>query len=212
MAGDEWIRVASVSALVLAAGCTGGLSGLLGGGSSLSFSAAEISVSESAVSQTGFSVVSNENVSFERSFEVRDQSRAVKMNADMIHLQRSSQAAPSGTVVILSLPEVEMLGQQIPVTERVSPVSLVDQARSSSDGLQRQQKIGERTVSILGEERTVEVFRGTANRDGESAGVKIYVTTFEYRSGTIAGVGIVPRGISGDGDAPLTIFETIQRE
>ncbi|MFB6217977.1 MAG: DUF6517 family protein, partial [Halobacteriaceae archaeon] len=80
----ETVRSVLVAGLVVLAGC----GGFVGGGGSLSFTADPVTVQESTVSASGFSVASDESFTFERTFEVAGQSRTVTLNADMVHLLR----------------------------------------------------------------------------------------------------------------------------
>lgn len=195
--------------LVLLAGC-GGLGGFLGGDGSLTFTADPVTVDDAAVSEAGFEVKAEEEQTFERSFEVQGQSREVVMNTHMVHLIRSYQGAPLGNVVILSLPQISILGQQIEIAQRLNPTDLISQAQGSAGAIEQQQKIGERSVPILGAERTVEVFRGTAEQNGQSADVKIYLATFSHQGDTIITIGIVPQAADQDEDALLAVFEGIE--
>lgn len=192
--------------LVLLAGCAGGLSD-----EAMVFTASEITVDENAVREAGFSVTTDKEIVFEQEFAVQDQSVAVKLNTHMVHLQRSSMGAPLGHVVILAMPQIEVYGQQIEVIEQFDPVHLIDQAQDSVGEVERQQKIGERSVRILGEERIVEVYNGTAEQDAESTRVTIYVTTFEHADDTIIGVGIVPEETTEHQDV-LLAFKSLQTD
>jgi hypothetical protein len=206
-------RSLAVGVLLVTAGCVGGLGGgggVLGG--PLSFSAAPVHVSEQAVAETPFEQVTDEPVTFERTLEVQGQSQTVEMNAHMVQLERTYQGAPLGTMVILSLPQVRILGQQVNVIERVGVTSLISRARSESGELERDQKIDEFQTPALGSNRTVEVFRGTASREGRETKARIYVTTFDHRGDTIVGVSIVPESAGSERGAVSTVLGGVEYE
>lgn len=204
----QLLRVVGLVGMLLLAGCSGGLGGLVGD-ESLTFTADEVTVADSAVSNTDFTEAADKEIAFEEEFEVEGQSVEVSMNAHMVHLQRSYQGAPLGHAVVLSLPQIEVLGQRIDVVERINPADLMSRAQGSAGEIEREQKIGERSVEILGEQRTIEVFRGTAEQDGTSAPVKIYVGSFPYEGNTIVAVGIIP--VEGDNqEEVLEIFGATQ--
>lgn len=205
------LRVLGVLFVVVTAGCAGGLGGLGGGDGPLSFSADPVSVSENAVSETNFTRVADKPVTFERSVEVQGQSQEIVMEAHMVQLERSYQGVSLGHFVVLSLPKVEVLGQQIDIIDRLDPMDLVSQAQGQSGEIRTQQKIGEQSVGILGSERTVEVYRGTTSQGGEDVKVRIYLTTFNHGGNTILAVGIIPETEKQDESAIRTLFGGIQR-
>ncbi len=205
------LRILVVIGLVTTAGCMGGLSGLLGNGSSLTFTAGEIDVEEATVEDAAFEVEANKEIRFERSFEIQGQSKEVVINAHMVHLSRTYQGAPLGNVVFLSLPQISILGQSIDVAQRVEPTEFISQAEGSGVSIDQQQKIDEQSVTILGEPRTVEIYRGTANQGAQSVDVKIYTTSFGHEGDTIIAIGVIPQTAEQDQTALLELFESIKR-
>jgi len=201
-------RTLAVTALLASAGCLG--DGGLGGGS-LSFSAAPIHVSESAVAETPFEQVSDEPVSFDHTVEVQGQSQTVELDAHMVQLERTYQGAPLGTMVVLSVPQVRVLGQQVDLIERIGVTSLLSRARGDSTELQRDQKIDEFQTAALGGQRTVEVFRGTTEEGGD-ADARIYLTQFGYGGDTILAVGILPQSAESERGAVATLLGGLQYE
>lgn len=201
----ELLGTLAVAALLLTAGC-GELTGLVSGDDSLSFTAGEVHVQESAISNSPFTLASDESMAFERTMEAGGESRTVEMNAHMVHLERSYEGAPLGSLVIVALPQVNILGQQIEVTEQIDSKSLVSDARSSSGELQQQQRLGERSVRILGQNRTVDVFSGTATGEGESADAQIYRANFDHEGDTIVAFGVIPQVASDDESALLDLL------
>ncbi|MDZ7702018.1 MAG: DUF6517 family protein [Halobacteriales archaeon] len=201
-------RVLLLAVIVLSAGCTGLLTG---SGDGLSFSAAPITVSDSAVEASGFTVVSQESFSFERSIEAAGQSRSVGLNAHMVNLQRDVGAATPARVVVVSAPNIEVLGQQISIAERVGPMTLVDQAGASTGNLERGQKLREHQLSILGSSRTVEVFSGSAVEDGQEAKVLVFSGTFSHEGDSVVVFGVTPQSASDSEDNVLTAIEGIER-
>lgn len=205
-------RVVAVVLLLGTAGCVGGLTGGDGGGvgGPLSFSANPISISEDAVSSTEFELMEEKPITFEETFEVQGQSQTVEMNAHTVQLQRTYEGAPLGSMVLLSVPQVRILGQQIDVVERLDPESMVSRAQGESGDLQREQKIDEFSTQALGDNRAVEVYRGTAEREGSETKVRIYVTTFDHEGDTMIGVGIVPESAGSERKAIRTLLGGLQ--
>jgi PDZ domain-containing secreted protein len=205
-------RVVAVVLLLGTAGCVGGLTGGDGGGvgGPLSFSANPISISEDAVSSTEFELMEEKPITFEETFEVQGQSQTVEMNAHTVQLQRTYEGAPLGSMVLLSVPQVRILGQQIDVVERLDPESMVSRAQGESGDLQREQKIDEFSTQALGDSRTVEVYRGTSEREDSETKVRIYVTTFDHEGDTMIGVGIVPESAGSERKAVRTLLGGLQ--
>lgn len=214
MTSTSILRVVAVAFLLTTAGCVGGMLGGEGGGvgGSLSFSASPISIADDAVDSTEFTLVEEKPVTFEQTFEVQGQSQTVEMNAHMVNLQRTYQGAPLGSMVLLSVPQIRILGQKIDVVERLDPESMVSRAKGESGDLQRQQKIDEFSTQALGANRTVEVYRGTSEREGSETKVRIYVTTFDHEGDTMVGVAIVPESAGSERKAVRALLGGLQYE
>lgn len=206
----QLLRVVGMVGMLLLAGCSGGIGSLMGG-ESLTFTADEVTVADSAVSNTDFTEAADKEIAFEEEFDVEGQTVEVSMNAHMVHLQRSYRGAPLGHAVVLSLPQIKVLGHRIDVVERINPADLMSRAQGSAGEIEREQKIGERSIEVLGEQRTIEVFRGTAQQEGTSAPVKIYVGSFPYDGNTIVAIGILPKEEENPAEV-LAIFGAIQAE
>lgn len=208
----SFLRVVGVTLLLVTAGCVGGLpgGGESGVGGPLSFSASPISISDDAVSSTEFELLEEKPITFEETFEVQGQSQTVEMNAHTVQLQRTYEGAPLGSMVLLSTPQVKILGQQIDVAERLDPMSMYSRAKGQSGDLQKDQKIGEFSTQALGGNRTVEVYRGTAEKSGSETKVRIYVTTFDHEGDTMVGVSIVPESAGSEEQAVRTLLGGLQ--
>ncbi|MFB6352970.1 MAG: DUF6517 family protein [Halobacteriales archaeon] len=202
-------RAALVLTLAVTAGCSG-LAGLAGGGD-LTFSAAPVGVADEAAAASGFRVASDESFRFERTVQVAGESRTVAVEADMVHLRRPSDGGPAARVVVVAVPDIEILGQQLELARRVGPLSLVGRATASVGGIQRDRKVGERSVAVLGENRTVEVYRGTARLDGRESPVRVYTASFAHEGDTIVAVGLAPRGGEDGWAAVRRVIEGIVR-
>ena len=202
----------AATALLASPGCLGdgGIGGV--GGGSLSFSAAPVHVSESAVTETPFEQVSDEPVTFEHTVEAQGQSQTVELDAHMVQLERDYRGAPLGSLVVLSVPQIRVLGQQVDVIERIVVTSLLSRARGESTELQRDQKIDEFQTAALGDQRTVEVFRGTAAEEGGETDARIYLTQFSHGGDTILAVGVVPASAGEERDAVTTLVGGLQYE
>lgn len=201
-------RGAVVVLVLLTAGCTG----LVGGTADLTFTAGPVTVADAAVADSGFVVASDESFAFDESFEVAGEDRSVRVNADMVHLQRNYGMATPAHVVVLSTPDIELLGQQIELADRIGPLSLVDRASESVGELEREQKVRDHEVTVLGGPRTVEVYRGTAAQDGQEAVVLIFTASFTHDGDTIVVVGTTPVAATDDAEAAVLLaIEGIER-
>jgi hypothetical protein len=101
--------------------------------------------------------------------------------------------APLGHVVVLAFPQLDILVQEISAAKQIDPISLIGQAQSQVEHLEREQHLTNFTTPVLGEDRTVEVYRGTMEQRSQSVRVKIYLVEFEHEDDSIVAVGILPR-------------------
>lgn len=179
--------------------------------SKLTFAADPLSIREEVVSATAFEIVADESFTSDQFSNDGDQSQPVEVTANMIHLEGTRAAVPSQLVAV-AFPTIEVAEEQIDVAEEVDPRSLVTRAISSGTDLSREQKLRERSVRILSEERTVEVSRGSQVQNGESASVLLCHSTFTHAGDVIITFGSVSRMAYDDETVLLDLLGGLVRE
>jgi hypothetical protein len=195
-----------LAALVLTAGC----SGLLGGDQS--FEAANISVSEEALSQTGY-----------ESTEVREYtvSEDAVNDTDVNITSRlagyeKGYGNLSGYVVALATPKSEIAGVDVNLLGELNKQRLVAEALSRSGEADVEveeadlETVGTTQVTILDTDANVTTYEATVARSGQEADVLIHATRIEHDDDYVIAVGIQPASADdGEGDI-IAMFEGIE--
>jgi hypothetical protein len=187
-----------VAVTVLTAGC-GGNGG--GGGDPIVANAAPATVDEPTRSETGYERVGETTQTVNTSFTITIQGD-VQSNptfAVTATVHRTVYARPldggRATVGLLSVPTVrpsEALASRInPVGDR-APAALVANATGlTASGLTHREN---RTVTMLGNETTLQVYDGTVTRDGTRTDVRVAVATVRAGTDEVTAVFVYPPG------------------
>lgn len=159
----------------LAAAATGTVAGTAGCldfilGDDLNFEATAASVSESALSETGYEERRIRKQSAEREFEAGGESRTVGITNYHAEYDRSIDLAPIGggeqraaTFTATTTPEADVLGQAFNPIKDMSAADIVEIAQSRYEGFGTLSRQGEATAPFLGQSVTVVRFTGSAD-------------------------------------------------
>mgnify|MGYP000515993811 CR=1 FL=1 len=176
----SFLASGAVGAIAATAGC---LDFILG--DDLSFSASAASVSDSALSESGYDKRRTQKKTFEKTFEVGGESRSVSVTnvyaeydrtIDLSFLGGSQRAA---TFTAATTPKAKVLGQTFNPIKDMSPAEIVRRAQGRYQGLSNLQTSGEHTVTILGKDATVTRFTGEAELSGSGQTVDIELQVSE---------------------------------
>lgn len=192
-----------VAVAVLSSGCLGGVAD-----GDFSFTASEVSVRDGAVAETGFEIRNAESIEVDRSVDVGGATRQVTISSHVVILRKEYGGAPTGHAVVLSTPKAGAFGQGLNPLGFVGEEELVSRivSRTSAGGIEGLNRSGNRSVRILGADRTVSVYAAR----GENGDVRVVLTRFAHGDDYIVGVGITPAGVS-DGTADvLGIFRGVE--
>ena len=199
-------RIVAIGFLVLSVGCLGGMSGESG----MSFAADPVRLDDAAVTESRFTVTAERTIQFNQSVAVGGEERTVKLQVGMVQAQQTGNTPVPAHLSVLSVPEIEVVGQAVSVASRFEPVSVVNRAGSMPGELTKDRKIEDQHFRILGENRTVSVYRGTTSNAGSDASVMIYETTFDHKTDTLIIVGMVPVGMSDSTASLRTLLTHIE--
>lgn len=191
----QGFALATLAVLVVLAGCSGG--GGDGGRTPqpIEANASQATVGADALSGTGFTEESVERVRVNRSgtlqisgdvqMSLGYQVRATGWRA----VYRSDAAVFALYTVPLAKPE-RVAATIDPLGDR-SLATVVDGAQDTYDvgGLDHERN---RTATVLGDERPVRQYAGSATADGESVDVTVHVATVEHDEDVVRAVAVTP--------------------
>ncbi|WP_336359147.1 DUF6517 family protein [Haladaptatus sp. ZSTT2] len=191
-------------------GAVGSLSGCIGfltGSEALQFSAETATVASASLEETDYEKApdSSGEQTVERSFSVADQERQVEVTNHIQEYKRSVNLGVLGEqelarFIVLSTPKVDIAGKTFNPVGEWSAKEFVMQIQSAYKGLSDIQQEGERSVSMLGESRTVTKFSARAEvANGEEVDVFIHVTeAVGDGDDYVIGIGVYPQQIDGE--------------
>lgn len=204
------LGVALFALLVATSGCVD-----LVMGNTPTFESDEANVSDDALEESGYqqSASTTENVT--RDVSAAGQERTVRVTNHVTQYNRSMSLGPFGDqelgrFVVFTTPAVEMAGQTM------SPVQDWDERRILEEVAGEYAELNDisheenRTMTILGEERSVKVFSGTTTIQDNDVDVNIHVTKFRHGDDFVVGIGVHPQQLPEEQNRQDLLFEGIQ--
>lgn len=202
----------AVAALLALLMITAGCSALSG---ATTFTAAEGSVSESALSDTGYSLENESTQTITRSFAGQD----VEVNNQLTEYARSSDVPVFGDAqiarfTVFTTPAVEVAGQGPfnPVAD-LNNTQLALRLQSQYETVDNVERESNRTVTMLGDDVTVGKFRAEAQTtDGTST--EVFMDIAQTRSGDdyVIAIAVYPTQLDGEQESVNTLIEGVQHE
>lgn len=197
--------------LVLTAGC----SGLLG--EDQSFEAAEISVSDDTLSETGYASAEEREYTFNETIELDGNETRVSITSRLAGYEKSYDDGP-GYFVALATPKAQIVGVN------ANPLGSADKERIVTEAISRSgeagidvsrddiEVVGNTTATVLGTEADVTTFGATAERSGTEVDVRIHATRVEHGDDYVIAVGMHPVGASNGASDVIAMFEGIEHD
>jgi hypothetical protein len=202
----------AVAALLALLMITVGCSALSG---ATTFTAAQGTVSESALSETGYSLENESTQTVTRSFAGQD----VEVNNQLTEYARSSDLPVFGDTQIarftaFTTPAVEVAGQGPfnPVGD-LNNTELALRLQSQYDTVDNVQREGNRTVTMLGDDVTVGKFRADAQTTDDTS-TEVFMHIAQTRSGDdyVIAIAVYPTQLDGEQETVDTLIEGVQHD
>ncbi|WP_248515584.1 DUF6517 family protein [Salinarchaeum laminariae] len=174
---------------LLAAGASAGLVASAGcldfilGDDDLSFSATKPSVSNAALTETGYQKQRQREETLERKFEAGGSSRTVEVSNWYVEYDRTIDLSLLGgeqratTFTAITTPKAKVLGQTFNPIDDMSTKDLVETVQDRYEGFGNLEAQDEQTATLLGKSTTVTRFTGTAEHaTGAEIDIELQVT------------------------------------
>lgn len=207
------VAVVMVAVLVSMAGC-----GFIFGSESLTFSASPATVSQQALESTEYEEVSVTAQTVNRTFSAAGQSRTVEVTNQLAQYERQVDLGPlgsqrAGVFVAFTSPEVSVLGQTFNPIADMSTAELLTRFESQYEGMSVGSQVGSRSIAVLGEQRTVDKYEGTARIGGQQIDVYIEITeVFSHGSDHVVAIAIYPQESTQSADRVVTLLNGLEHE
>jgi hypothetical protein len=201
----------AVALAMTTAGC-----GFLLGTEALEFAADPVTVSDEAVSETGYQETAVRSENATRNFSVADQERTVRVVNHLGQYERSVQlpglegSQPAAAFLALSSPEINVAGQTLNPLSGLSEREILEKFSSSYEGLNVGQRVENQSVQSLGANRSVSKYEGTATLAGSELDVYVHVTKFRHGEDFIAAIAIYPQSLPDEEENVETLLTNLE--
>ncbi|MDJ1432334.1 DUF6517 family protein [Halostagnicola sp. A-GB9-2] len=178
--------------------------------------ASPASVDESAREETGYEQSAVVEDTLEESVDLVITSEEVSVTNYVTEHEKSVSVGPltlddGGVFLVVSTPQVSILGQQFNPVEDMSAGEFVAEIEDNYDGMENVTPQGEETVTILDQETTQTRFTADATYDGSSVEVSIHISeAVETDDDLLVTVGVYPNELR-DEEEPnvISLMESV---
>lgn len=210
---NRWRALAcvAVAVLVLSSGCVG----FLTGDEPLTFDADPVGVADSQQSEAGYETVRVGTNTTNQTFSVAGQTRNVSVTNHVASYQRAVDLGPLGEApfarfTVLATPQVEVLGRTLNPVGRLSNRDLALRLQSQYDSIDDVRFVGNRTVEVLGDSRTVSRFDATTTVSGVEVDLALHVTKFQHGDDFVVAIAVYPARLDGEAARAETMLGGVE--
>jgi predicted small lipoprotein YifL len=207
------LAAVAVAGLMTMAGC-----GVLLGNEPLEFAAAQATVSDSALEETGYEETNVTEQVVEREFEAAGQTREVSVTNHLAQYERQVGIDGLGeqraaAFVAFSSPQIELpTGDTLNPIGDMSEKDILTNFDTGYEGISVGEQTGSRNVTALDGEREIKQFDGTATLAGQEVDVVVHAGKFKHGSDFVAVVAIYPERIDSEDEDVVTMIEGLEHE
>ncbi len=212
MTNKRALGAVALAVLMTTAGC-----GFITGSESLNFDANQATVSDAALSDSGYEEVQVEAANITRNFTVAGQTRNVSVTNWIAQYEREVSLGPLGdqraaVFATFSTPAVEVLGQTFNPIDDLDDRQIIQRFQDRYDSVSVGQQVNTTQVQALGGERNVSTYEGTAQLSGNDVEVYINFARFRHGDDYIVALGVYPQRLDGERSRMMTMFSGIEHD
>jgi hypothetical protein len=201
----------AVALLVAPSGCIG----FLAGEEPATFEADPVEVADARQSEAGYETVRVGANTTTQSFTVAGETRNVTVTNYAASYQRAVDLGPLGEApfarfTVLATPQVEVLGQTFNPVGGLSNRDLALRLQSQYDSIDDVRFVGNRTVEVLGEARTISRFDATTTVAGVGIDLALHVTKFQHSGDFLVAIAVYPARLDGEAARVEAMLRGIQ--
>lgn len=184
-------------------------------GDTPTYASSEANVSETALEESGYQPSASDTQNVTRNVSAAGQERTVRVTNHVTQYNRSMSLGPLGEqelgrFVVFTTPEVEIVGQTMNPVADWSERRVLKEVATQYAKIEDINHVDNRTVSILGSERSVEKFSGVTTVGGNQVDVYIHVTKFRHEGDFVVGIGVHPQQLPDEQDRQDVMFGGIE--
>lgn len=188
------VLAALVSLLIVSAGCTGLITG-----ETVEFDASPATVDDATLESTGYEETNTSEQTVTRDVEFAGQERTIRIVNQLAQYTRDGSIGPIeipelSRFVVVSSPGATAAGQTLNPAADWSNREVLDQLPTGQ--ITDIERDGNRTTQSLGDSRTVGMFTGTTEMQGQEVDMRMHVASFEHEGDVIIILGVHPEQIN----------------
>lgn len=192
--------VAAVLAALLLA--TSGCLGVVTGGET-TFEASPSTVPDATLSETDYERTTNETRTVEENVTMLGQDRTIRVVNHVSEYHKTVSIPFLGDVdlarfAVVTTPDAQVAGQSLNPLAQLSARQIVGEFSGEAAGVENLSHLSNRTVQVLGEDRTVEKFEGTVERNDRTVEVFVHVAAFEHEGDHLLAIAAYPQTLSDE--------------
>lgn len=190
-----------LATLVLVSGCS-----FITGEDALEFTADDVSVDQSAQSETDYEEARNTDQTITRNYTVADQNRTVKVINKLAEYKRQVDLGPLGKsefarFTVLATPKVNIAGKTFNPVGDMSRAELAEMITREYKTIENVQPVGNRTTTMLGQQTTVSKFSARAETvEGQSVDVYLHIARIEDGDDYVLAIAVHPQQLDEQGN------------
>lgn len=191
---------------------TSGCLGFITGEEALTFQSGQASVSQQALSETGYEETRAEEQVVRRNFS----GRQVKVTNQVVEYKRQATLPVLGTqefarFTVLATPKVDVAGQTFNPLAKMSNRELAQQLQEKYETIRNVEPKGNRSVTVLGESVTVSKFSAKATTvGGNQMDVYLHIAQAKTDNDFVIAIAVYPQNLEGEQAKVDTLLEGIQ--
>jgi len=199
-----------VAVMMLTAGC-----GFITGSEALTFNASPATVSNQAISETGYEETTVTEQVITRNFSAAGQTRQVEVTNQLAQYERQVDLGPLGSkraavFVAFTSPEVKVATETFNPIAELSEREILQQFESQYESISVGSQVDNQSVAVLGQSTAVKKFEGTASLGGTQVDVYIHATRVKHEGDFIVAVAIYPQRLDSEEQKIVTLLEGLE--
>lgn len=194
--------------MLVSSGCIG----FLTGEEALTFESGQATVSQQALSETGYEKTRAEEQVVRRNFS----GRQVKVTNQLVEYKRQASLPMLGTkefarFTVMATPKVSVAGQTFNPVAKMSNRELAQQLQEKYKTIKNIELEGNRSVTVLGESVTVSKFSAKATTvGGNQMDVYLHIAQAKTDHDFVIAIAVYPQKLEGEQGRVDTLLEGIQ--
>ena len=208
---DAFLTIGSAGIAMSIAGCIG----FLTGSEPLELEAAQATLSDRALEETGYAEDEIRDETITRSFSAAGQEREVEVTNWVATYDRTLDLGPLGeqelaVFAVLSTPQVKVLDRTFNPVGDMSNRELLQELQGRYSSFSVGSRVDTTEMTVLGEAAEIEKYEGTASFEQTDIELFIHITNVAHDSDFVIPVAVYPKRLPGESERVFRLYRGVQ--